>query len=139
MTDTIETLDIDARIAAAGIVMTATATDANPNMDDTSHDMDHWSCKFRRAGSARVMTVIFSMGSGHHGKAPTACDVLDCLASDATGCDGRSFEDWCGDYGYDTDSRKAERTWKATVRQSAKLQQFLGDDFAAFLYYTEKL
>ncbi len=35
----------------------------------------------------------------------------------------KSFEDFCGEYGYDTDSKKAEKTWKACLEQSAKLER----------------
>jgi hypothetical protein len=27
--------------------------------------------------------------------------------------DAQTFEDWCSDYGYDSDSRKAESIWKS--------------------------
>lgn len=60
---------------------------------------------------------------------PTAADVLACLLSDATVDDGegnpRPFEDWADDYGFDTDSRKAEATWRQCVEQTAKLREFL--------------
>jgi len=42
-------------------------------------------------------------------KSPTAYDVLACLD---TYSDGFTFEDFCHSYGYDTDSRKAEKTFK---------------------------
>src|SRR6185369_7573188 len=48
---------------------------------------------------------------------PSAADVLACLASDATSAENaRSFEEWCSDFGTDTDSRRAERTYNACVK-----------------------
>ena len=43
------------------------------------------------------------------GKTPTAYDVLVCL----TKYDPGTFEDFCSEFGYDTDSRKAEKTYMA--------------------------
>lgn len=44
-------------------------------------------------------------------KHPRPYDVLACL----TKYDPRTFENFCGEYGYDTDSRKAERVYHAVV------------------------
>lgn len=46
-------------------------------------------------------------------KHPTAYDVLTCL----TKYDPGTFENFCADFGYDTDSRKAERTYKACRKE----------------------
>lgn len=56
---------------------------------------------------------------------PTAAEVLDSLASDASSAD-QSFEDWCGDYGYDTDSRKAEAAYNACRETMFNLRKLLG-------------
>ena len=140
------------------IVMNAFRVDSNPNMGDSAR-MDHWKVKLVRTfeGSAsytsretghsskrtytKAFTTFFSMGYGHHGAEPGVQDVLDCLASDASGIDNvRSFEDWCSEYGYDTDSRKAEKTFKACEHSAKRLKAFLGADlFAQLLYSTERL
>lgn len=129
-------------VALHCIRMKCERTDSNPNMSDSDRTMDHWKCVFRITtnGRASRLTTYFSMGSAHNGKAPNAAEVLDCLASDASGATG-SFEDWCSDYGYDTDSRKAEKTYKIIQRQSGKLRAFLGSDFTFenLLYRTERL
>ena len=45
---------------------------------------------------------------------PKLEDVLHSLLSDGSAYfDAQSFEDWCADFGYDPDSRKAESLWKA--------------------------
>lgn len=120
------------------IRMTATWVDHNPHMDDSSA-MDHWKCKIY-CGS-QSMTVYFSKGYAHKGAEPTLEEVLDCLASDAAGYENaRSFEDWAGDYGYDTDSRKAERTFKTIEKQAASLKRVLGEElYKALLWDTERL
>ena len=104
--------------------------DANPNMPDMP-DGNHYKCTLKYG--KRQFTTYFSMGSAHC-KDPTAEDLLDCLASDASGYDNcRGFEDWCSDYGYDTDSRKAEKTFNTIGAQTAKLRKFLSDKFDELL------
>jgi hypothetical protein len=70
---------------------------------------------------------------------PTAAEVLDSLASDASGAD-QNFEDWCADFGYDTDSRKAERTYNAVREQTFSLRKLLGHrDFETLLSDVERM
>lgn len=60
---------------------------------------------------------------------PDLKNVLYCLWSDAQSVsDGQSFEDWCADFGYDTDSRKAHKAYKACLKTYQALKR-LGFDF----------
>jgi hypothetical protein len=106
---------------------------------DSKYPMDHWRCQIRRNGDKRrSLTTLFSMGSGHNGAEPELRRVLDCLASDAQGAE-EVFVDWCRDLGYDTDSVRAVRTYKACKATYKKLQHFLGErEFGILLYHTER-
>jgi hypothetical protein len=53
---------------------------------------------------------------------PTAYDVLACISNDAN--TPADFEEFCSDFGYDTDSRKAEDTHRRCVTFALKLRQF---------------
>jgi hypothetical protein len=55
---------------------------------------------------------------------PTLLEVCYSLALDASMAD-ESFEDWCGNLGYDTDSRKAKKTYKACQKIAFKLERDL--------------
>jgi hypothetical protein len=138
MTQTLKLADV---IAAHKITMSCTRVDSNPNMDG---DMDHWRCLISRpeeGGRKRhTMTVTFSQGYGHHGAEPELASVLDCLASDAAGVENaQGFEDWCSDYGYDTDSRKPEKVYKACEREVDRLKRFLGEElYKDLLWNTER-
>lgn len=57
------------------------------------------------------------------GQVPTAYDVLACL----TKCDPGSFEEFCEDYGYDTDSRKAEKVYNAVKNEWLNIQKLWND------------
>lgn len=128
-------------VSSNRIHMDVEYANSNPNMaaDDkwiaTAH---HYRCVLKK-GSKRL-TIPFSQGSGIN-REPTAEDVLDCLASDSAGIKNAvSFEDWCREYGYDTDSRKAEQIYKVCARQSDKLQSFLGTEaFESLLWNTDRL
>ncbi len=58
---------------------------------------------------------------------PPLTDVLDCLADDCAGYENaRCFEDFAREYGYDTDSRKAERIYRACGAQHQALESVFG-------------
>lgn len=51
---------------------------------------------------------------------PTACDLLACLTKSNPG----TFDNFCDEYGYDNDSRSAERTYNAVVQEWLKVSSF---------------
>lgn len=59
---------------------------------------------------------------------PKLLDVLYCLVQDASVLDSGGFEEWASDYGYDTDSRAAEKTYRQCVDQSLQLRNLLDND-----------
>jgi len=60
----------------------------------------------------------------HYPKAPTAYSVLACL----TKYDPGSFENFCSEYGYDADSRRAEKTYKAVVDEYNNVSRLFSDE-----------
>ena len=59
--------------------------------------------------------------------APKLADVVHSLISDGSAYfDGQSFEEWAGDCGYDTDSRKAEETYRTCDAIGRALVRGLG-------------
>lgn len=139
-TTTDTTTNIEQFIERARLSMTCTRIDARP---DRSDDWDASARHFRITitGIGGSMRVHFSQGSAHT-EDPTLADVLDCIASDSAGIENaRGFDDWCSEYGYDTDSRKAARTFAACERQARALLRVLDsrDDFEALLFNTERL
>jgi hypothetical protein len=113
-------------------VMTDRPADAR---GDPSDGANWYRVTLRRKGGR--MTVNFGMGAALT-EEPTAHDVMQSLLSDASGIENaRDFEDWADEYGYDTDSRAAEKSYQATVAEVAKLRKFLGDDFSAYVWETE--
>lgn len=58
---------------------------------------------------------------------PKLADVLSSLILDSSVLDAGGFEDWAGDFGYDTDSREAERIYRACLDLALKLRAGLGE------------
>lgn len=75
----------------------------------------------------------FSQDPNDKAPAPLLRDVMYSLLCDASALDHPDFESWAGDYGYDTDSRKAEQTYRACVDIGLKLRATLGDAVLAEL------
>lgn len=75
----------------------------------------------------RSAAFPYRMGMGLEG-VPERDEVLHSLFLDA-GAEGVDFEEWAGEYGYDTDSRKAEATWRACVEVGQQLRNLLRGDY----------
>lgn len=63
--------------------------------------------------SSHRYRFTFGQSIANAGEAPSEYDVLACL----TKYDPNSFEDFCSDFGYDSDSRRAEKTYKAVCKE----------------------
>jgi hypothetical protein len=125
------------------LTMNCEYADSNPNMPD-SNNMNHSKVtikrKFKLNGNHldtrygfRQMTLYFSQGYGIQGE-PTLESVLGCLLSDSFSfTNGDTFKDFCENYGYDYDSRKAEKTYQATIKQTSKLKKLLDNNFNDFV------
>lgn len=86
-----------------------------------------WTVTLRFQG--REISTPYFMGSAIT-RDPSAREVLDSLLLDARVGDS-TFEGFCADFGYDTDSRKAYATWEECRRTEPKLRRFLGDEYEA--------
>jgi hypothetical protein len=94
-------------------------------------------------GETRKLSIEWRQGLAHT-EPPRADDVLDCLADDATGyLNASDADDWATMFGYDMDEPRdrsqANRLWFNVKAQTEKLQAFLGDDFDALVWATERL
>lgn len=63
------------------------------------------------------------------GKVPSAYDVISCL----TYYDPGSFEDFCSEYGYETDSITAKKIYKKVKKEWAGVQSLFSDDDINYL------
>lgn len=97
--------------------------------DEWRRNANSYRCTLHYQG--RRYSFDFWQGTACTGD-PTAEGCLECLLSDSI-ADAESFESWCSELGYYTDSRKAERTYKSCLVVAKNMKRLLGDDFEAFL------
>lgn len=106
------------------ITMSCEQVESNPNINDKNWNANHYKVTFKYG--KKQLTTYFSQGLGHK-KDPVIEDVLDSLAMDAyTYINKDTFKDFCSNFGYDEDSRSAEKTYNLILNQSKKLENFLG-------------
>lgn len=78
-------------------------------------------CKAR--GLRKIPVLMTEMFKLRRGKKPTEYDVLACICKD----DPEDFENFCSNFGYDTDSRKAEKTYFAVQKEYRECLRMFGD------------
>lgn len=104
------------------------ATSLGFHRDETGWEHELYTCTLWKG--RKHFTTSYRMGMGLVME-PTAEGVLESLLSDAS-AGTNSFEDFCSEFGYSTDSRKAHATWEACVKTAKRLPEFLGKPFEDF-------
>lgn len=89
-----------------------------------SAERNHWKFTIRRKGKSYTNDFWDSIINSKHiePKEPTSYDLLACLTKYHPG----TFEDFCDEFGYNTDSRNAERTYKAVMKEYEGLRRVFG-------------
>jgi hypothetical protein len=90
---------------------------------DDKEPRDIWRITLKRNGKRWSFRFGNSINASQTNEAPTAYDVLATL----TKYDVGSFNDFCFDFGYDTDSRKAEKIYKAVVKEFEHVDKMFSD------------
>lgn len=84
-----------------------------------------------RFGDSINNTVANAAANGYYRKKPTAYAILSSLSMDIQCPD--TFEDFCAEYGFDRDSRRAERVFKNASKFAKRLRGFFTDEEKADL------
>lgn len=80
-----------------------------------------YNCTLKRNG--KQYTFDFGQSIANSGQEPTMYDVLTCLTKNDPG----SFENFCGDFGYDEDSRTAEKIYKSVCKEWEGIERLFAD------------
>lgn len=86
-------------------------------------DTKRWVFKMKLQRGVHSCTFNFGQSLKAGAKVPTAYDVLACLTKNDPG----TFEIFCSDFGYDIDSKKAERIYKAVIKEWEGVERVMGD------------
>lgn len=129
------------RIDDAGVTMTTTLIGTEKDEDRWEHV--HWKVELHYSpirGAHRTLPVDFRMGMAHGDTPPSITEVVDILLSEAGGIENAAdFEEWAEEYGYDTDSRRAEKIYTAVREETLALHRFLGDTlYDLWLWQTDR-
>lgn len=97
----------------------------------------HYACELHGSNSHRPIRAVIGSDNGP----PELVDVLDALAAEAAIAEeADGFEGWAAQMGFDPDSRRAERAYRAEVRQARLLRELLGEPrYRQLLWETERL
>lgn len=79
--------------------------------------------KLRLTRGRKSYTFTFGQSIAAGSQPPTMYDVLTCF----TKSDPGTFEDFCDEFGYNTDSRTAERVYKAVCKEWKAVERLFGD------------
>jgi len=109
-------------LSANNIKFKATYVDHNFFFANDKETRDIYKLTISR-GKNRV-SFKFGQSLAHRGQEPTAYDLLETL----TKYDPNSFEDFCSEFGYDTDSRKAYKTYLAVCKEWGKVNRFFNSE-----------
>lgn len=79
--------------------------------------------KLRLTRNNKSYTFSFGQSIAAGSQEPDMYSILACL----TKYDVGSFDDFCSEFGYDTDSRTAERTYKAVCKEFKAVDKLFSD------------
>jgi len=105
---------------AMGVKFTAKFLRYGKHFAEDTRKRNIYSLKLSRGRTSFSVVFGQSIHCTENDQTPTAYDLLACL----TKYDVGTFENFCGDFGYDTDSRSAERTYKAVCKEWEKVSKF---------------
>lgn len=88
------------------------------------HEAINWECEHGR--TARIGQGT-GMTFGGAAIVPSLLDVIYSLVMDSDVLESVGFEDWASNYGYNVDSRQAEKTYRACLEIALKLRNGIGE------------
>lgn len=86
---------------------------------DDTRTRDIYKVRIRRKGKQ----FTFTFGTNLLGDKPTAYAILACLTKYEPG----HLDEFCREFGYDEDSKNAERVWKSVLKEWRNVERVFGD------------
>jgi len=114
-------LNADAFAEKHGIILTLLDHDYKKYFADDKEPRYVWKCKLTR--NKRNYTFEFGQSIAAGEEQPNMYDILVCLQKNDVG----TLEDFCDEFGYDTDSIQANKTYKAVCKEFKAVENIFGD------------
>lgn len=87
-----------------------------------SHLKNHSRLNYKDTKTAQAVCFVAAMLAKHQRKAPSVEDVAHSLIMDGSAYfNAETFEDWADNYGYSSDSIKAEKLWRECIDTGMRL------------------
>ncbi len=122
--------DAKTRLAQCGGTIRIKLSDTKPvPWEDKLHHSryrPHYRVTLTGPGGSYTFDFWGSINDGETGTQASAYDVLACLEWSEPG----TFESFCGEFGYEPDSIKASKTWRAVKAQAAALARIFPSESA---------
>lgn len=102
-----------------------------PGYKQLDKSIDHANMLKLACETGKVQKIYMSRTGYYSSKTsilPKIEDVFYSLTMDAGVLDSGGFENWCCEYGYDTDSRQAEKTYKTCLEIALALRGYIGEE-----------
>lgn len=106
----------------SGVKMTVSYFKYGPHFAGDTESRHRYRVTFSRNG--RRMQIMFGQSVMAGKTEPTAYDVLSCIQKYDVG----TFEDFCHEFGYSEDSRRAERIYKAVCKECEGIARVFPQD-----------
>lgn len=106
--------------------MVLSDTKAAPWNDDDPRYRPHYRVTLTGPGGRYQFDFWDSIQSGEKGEKPTEYDVIACLAWNTT----ELFPEYCKEFGYSEDSRRAHQCWKSCLAQTRALHRIFPSETA---------
>ena len=136
-------MTIEQFIKECDLKMTCEKIEDNPDLFDSltwkwhkwNEKFTHYKCVIKN-GRKRMSLYYSTLPTNT--EPPRLSEVLEDLSLDAKDVTNKSFESFCFDLGYSTDSRKTEKNYKLCLKRTNKLKKLLGDDFQRLLILRDR-
>jgi hypothetical protein len=104
-----------------GIELIINSSDYKKHFQDDKEERYVFNCTL--IYNRKRFTFNFGQSIQAGGEEPTMYDILTCMQKYEIG----TFDNFCGDFGYDNDSIKAHKVYKAVVREYKNMLRVFGE------------
>jgi len=95
-----------------------------PHFGDNDTSRNNYKCVLKNIKGQYTINFGNSIQNTIDGVAPTKYDILACLTKYGPG----TFEDFCGEYGYDYEEKESEKIYRGCIKEFKGLSRIFTDE-----------